>query len=152
MTFKPYSALSLALGGAILMGIGLYFVFVRPPLLPEDTRYMGASLSQIQTSMPGLLVWLRRVFLVMGGYIFTTGLLGGYLAFTAFRTRARGAWAIVTAAGLSSIGSMAAVNFIIASDFKWVLLASNLPWVLAIALYAVETPRVQGAAGAGGVA
>ena len=122
------------------MILGLYFVFVRPPLLPEDPRYMGASLEQIQATVPGLLVWLRRVFWVMGGYMFATGLLTFYLAVTAFRSRAQGVAAIVILTGLTSIGWMAAVNFIIASDFKWLILSFFLVWTLALVLYGLERP------------
>lgn len=64
MTLRPYSAIVLALGGVIQMGLGIYFVFLRPPLLPEDPRYMGASLSELQAAVPGLLTWLGRVFWV----------------------------------------------------------------------------------------
>ena len=59
MSLRPYSATGLALGGMILMILGQYFVFVRPPLLPEDPRYMGSSIAQIQVTVPGLLI-LRR--------------------------------------------------------------------------------------------
>ena len=41
MQLRPYSATVLALGGTILMTLGPYFVFLRPPLLPEDPRFMG---------------------------------------------------------------------------------------------------------------
>ena len=140
MSLRPYSATVLALGGTILMILGLYFVFVRPPLLPEDSRYMGTSLAQIQETVPGLLIWLRRVFWVMGGYMFATGLLSFYLAVTAFRTRARGIAGIVTLAGTTSIGWMAAVNFLIASDFKWLILSFSLVWAAALALYWLERP------------
>ena len=140
MSLRPYSATVLALGGMILMILGLYFVFVRPPLLPEDPRYMGASLEQIQATVPGLLVWLRRVFWVMGGYMFATGLLTFYLAVTAFRSRAQGVAAIVILTGLTSIGWMAAVNFIIASDFKWLILSFSLVWAVALVLYCLERP------------
>jgi len=125
----------LALGGIFLMGLGLYFVFLRPPLLPEDPRYMGTSLAAIQASVPGLLVWLRRVFWVMGGYMFATGLLTLYVALTVFRARASGAVLVVALAGLTSIGWMAVVNFVIDSDFKWLILAFAFPWPIAIALY-----------------
>ncbi len=120
------------------MAFGLYFVFLRPPLLPEDPRYMGTSLSEIQAAVPGLLVWLRRVFWVMGGYMFATGLLTIYVAVTAIRARVPGAPLVVAIAGLSSIGWMAVVNFIIASDFKWLILAFVLPWALALVLYEIE--------------
>ncbi len=138
MKLRPYSVSVLALGGVILMGLGLYFVFVRPPLLPEDLRYMGTSLAGIQATVPGLLVWLRRVFWVIGGYMFATGLLIVYVAVTAFRARAPGAPVVVAAAGLSSIGWMAIVNFVIASDFKWLILTFVMPWVVALALYRIE--------------
>ena len=140
MSLRPYSATVLALVGAILMILGLYFVFLRPSLLPEDPRYMGTSLEQIQATVPRLLSWLQRVFWVMGGYMFATGLLTFHLAVTAFRTRARGVAGVVVLAGLTSIGWMAAVNFIIASDFKWLLLSFSLVWAAALVLYWLERP------------
>lgn len=135
---RPYSATLLALGGIILMMLGLYFVVLRPPLLPEDPRFMGATLAQVQASLPGLQIWLRRVFWVMGGYMFSTGLLTCYVAVTSFRARVRGVPVVVALSGLTSIGLMAMVNFIIASDFRWLLLSFVLPWVLALALYWIE--------------
>lgn len=140
----PYPAATLAVGGSILMGMGAYLVFVRPPLLPEDLRYMGASLAEIQAATPGLLKWLQKVFWVMGGYIFTTGLLTLYMAVTAFRTRASGAVWIVAAAGLTSIGWMTVVNFIIGSDFKWLLFSFALLWGIALLLFRIERRNRRG--------
>ena len=111
MTGRTYSATILALGGAILMALGLYFLFVRPPLLPEDLRFMETSLSDVQQNMPGLLIWLRRVFWVMGGYMFATGLLTVFVAVTTFRTRTRGVVVIVALSGLPSIGLMAVLSW-----------------------------------------
>ena len=138
MKLRPYSATVLALGGAILMILGLYFVFLRPPLLPEDPRFMGTSMAQVQMSVPGLLIWLRRVFWVMGGYMFAAGLLTLYVALTSFRVRVRGAAGVVAISGLTSIGLMAAVNLLIASDFRWLILSFVVPWALALALYRSE--------------
>ena len=132
---KPYSSSLLTLAGFLLAGMGIYFVFLRPPLLPEDSKYIGLSLSAIQNNIPGLSVWLQKVFWVMGGYIFTTGLLTMYVAQTSFRTRTKGALIIVSIAGVTSIGSMAIVNFMLQSDFKWVLLAFTIPWVVSLILY-----------------
>ena len=133
MNTKPYtSSILLALNGIILMSLGLYFVFIRPPLLPEDPRFMGATLHEIQSSLPGLLIWLRRVFWVMGGFMFATGLLLLYVALTSFRAHIGSVRLVVATAALSSIGWMAVVNFLIASDFKWLLLTFNLPWILAL--------------------
>ena len=69
-----------------------------------------------------------------------TGLLTFYIAVTAFRTRARGIAGIVILAGLTSIGWMAVVDFIIASDFKWLMLSFLLVWALALVLYCIERP------------
>ena len=129
-----FASASLALGGVILMGMGLYFGFLRPPLLPEDTRFIGASLEQIQTAVPGLQHWLSRVFGVLGGFMAATGVLTVYLAATGFRAGTPGARAVVLISGLASIGWMAATNFLINSDFKWLLLVFALPWVAALAL------------------
>jgi hypothetical protein len=73
----------------------------------------------------------------MGGYVTATGVL----AVTAFRQRQP--WAVVGAAvaGVASIDWMAAVNFMINSDFKWVLLAFALTWAASIAAFALEARR-----------
>ena len=135
INLKPYSASILALGGFLLLGMGVYFIFIRPPLLPEDLRYMKITLPMEQDKMQGLQMWLKKVFWVMGCYIFTTGLLTIFIAFTSFRTRTRGAYGIVALSGISSIGAMTVVNFMIGSDFKWILLIFMLPSVIALILY-----------------
>lgn len=135
VNLKPYSASLLAIGGFLLIAMGVYFVFMRPPLLPEDYRYMGVDSLSIQENIPQLSIWLKKVFLVMGAYIFTTGLLTIFIALTAFRIRANGVFSILVISGISSIGFMTIINFIIASDFKWVLLSFSLLWVVALILY-----------------
>ena len=132
---KPYSASMLALGGFLLVAMGIYFIFVRPRLLPEDLRYMKTTLPVIHDSAPDLSAWLQKVFWVTGAYIFTTGLLIVFISFTSFRKRLPGAFGIVALAGITSIGSMTVVNFIIGSDFKWLLLTFTIPWVFALILY-----------------
>ncbi len=140
--FRPVSAVVLAFAGVILMALGLYFAILRPVLLPEDTRIIGATLAQVQKTLPGSIVWLRRVFWVMGGYMFAAGLLTVYVAMTAFRARARGAALAVTLSGLASIGLMVVVNFLIHSDFRWLILSFALPYGLALILYQVEAQSV----------
>ncbi len=135
MKLKPYSSTLLALGGFLLVAMGAYFVFLRPPLLPEDLSYMGSTRQMVEADIPRLSNWLQKVFWVMGGYIFTTGVLTVFIARTSFRARASGAFGIVALAGISSIGAMTVVNFIIGSDFKWLLLTFTLPWAIALILY-----------------
>ena len=131
----PLSAVVLAGCGVILMGIGVYFLWFRPALLPEDARYLGATLEELLTVAPGMGRWLDRVFWVLGGYITATGILVVYLAVTGFRARARGAGVVVAVAGVVSIGSMAVVNVLIDSDFKVPLVAVAGLWGLAMVLY-----------------
>ena len=109
----PLSSVLLALAGLTLVGAGLYFLFLRPPLLPEDIRYMGLSAAQLDAVRPRLEAWLTHVFLVMGGYVLATGVLIVTLAATSFRSHhwAAGIGALI--GGAASIGWMAVVNFII---------------------------------------
>ena len=138
MNPRPYSSMVLALWGLIVIGMGLYFALLRPAVLPEDARYMGTEISELRIAIPGLLNWLKKVFWVMGGYILTVGLLTFYVALTSFQSRTKGVFSIVTLAGLTSIGWMAAVNFIIDSDYKWLLLAFAAVWGAALALFWLE--------------
>lgn len=135
MKIKSYSAILLAFAGSILAVMGLYFIFLRPPLLPEDLNFMGTTLKNVKDNIPGIFNWLEKVFLVMGGYIFTTGSLILFISFTSFRTRVRGAFCIVALAGISSIGLMTVVNFMIDSEFKWFLFVFALSWTIALILY-----------------
>lgn len=64
--------------------------------------------------------------------MFAAGVLTIYITVTAFQQTADGAPSVVALASLTSIGWMAAVNFMIDSDFKWLLLAFNLPWIVAL--------------------
>ena len=132
------SSVALALGGVILIGLGLFFIFIRPALLPEDPSFMGTTLEQVRTNFPGLLLWLPRVFWVMGGYTVSSGLLTFYLARTSFRRRTAGAAWMAAFSGISSIGLMVVVNFLIDSDFKWLLLSFMAPWLAALWLYSRE--------------
>lgn len=135
MNLKPYSSITLSLAGLLLAGMGLYFIFIRPPLLPEDLRYMDSSLQNVNDNIPGMANWLQKVFWVIGGYIFTTGLLTVFISFTSFRKHLPGAFGIIALSGISSIGLMTVVNFIIDSDFKWLLLSFTSLWALALILH-----------------
>ena len=81
----PPSAVALLAAGVTLIAAGLYFVFLRPPLLPEDVRYLGLPQTQLVAVRPGLEAWLTHVFRVMGGYVLATGVLAATLAATSYR-------------------------------------------------------------------
>ena len=76
--------------GVWLIGLGLYFIALRPPLLPEDPRYMGTTIEQIRTVVPGLEAWLKKVFTVMGGFMAGAGVLTVYLATVGMPLRLKG--------------------------------------------------------------
>jgi hypothetical protein len=120
-------------GGVLLVGIGAFFVFVRPPLLPEDLRFLGRSGGEIDQLMPQLRKWLRWVFIVLGGNALTVGGLTIFVAATAVREGDVAAVVALALAGATSIGLMAVVNFAIRSDFRWALFAASGLWVAAIA-------------------
>jgi hypothetical protein len=135
------SSIVLAMSGVTLMGTGLYFLFLRPPLLPEDIRYMAVPAAQFDALLrPKLELWLTHVFRVMGGYVLATGVLMVTLAVTAFRDHQKGAAIGCLIGGAASIGWMAVVNFMIDSDFKWVLLAMALLWATSLVLFWSEKP------------
>jgi hypothetical protein len=133
------SSIVLAAAGLAVMGIGFYFIFLRPPLLPEDLRYMALSAAQLDVVRPRLAGWLTHVFIVLGGYAVATGVLTITLAITSFRTHSQGAAIGATIGGAASIGLMAAVNFAIRSDFKWILLGIALLWLCSLGLFWLET-------------
>lgn len=135
------SSILLAGSGVLLIGVGLYFLFVRPSLLPEDVRFMKLTLAELQLVGDRLGSWLVHVFRVMGGYIAATGVLAITLAATSFRGHHPLAAAGAAVAGAASIGGMAAVNFMIDSDFKWVLLGMALVWAFSLVAFAWEAAR-----------
>ena len=135
------SAILLALSGVTLIGAGLYFLLLRPPLLPEDLRYMGLEPTHVAGVSPRLEAWLAHVFRVMGGYVLATGVLAITLAATSFRLHERGAGLGALIGGAASIGLMAITNFTIGSDFKWTLLGMAAPWAASLVAFALETGR-----------
>lgn len=134
----PLSSIILIVAGIALVAMGLYFILLRPPLLPEDLGYIGLSAGQLDAVRLRLEAWLSHVFLVMGGYVLATGVLTITLAATSFRAHHWGAAIGVLIGGAASIGLMAVVNFIIDSDFKWVILFMALLWAGSLVLFVSE--------------
>jgi len=134
-TNRPISTWMLVACGVWLVGLGLYFIFIRPPLLPEDPHFMGTTLVQIRAAVPGLERWLERVFTVMGGFIAGAGVLTVFVAAVAMPARLKGtSWAIALSGALT-VALMSATNFVIHSDFRWLLLIPALIWLGALVAY-----------------
>ena len=135
---RSRSGVALTACGVWLIGLGAYFIFVRPALLPEDPRYIGSSLREIEAALPGLARWLARVFTVMGGFMAGTGVLTTFVALVVVPRRLPGAGTCLLLTGLATVGTMSAVNFALDSDFKWLLLAPALLWAAGLVLYVGE--------------
>jgi hypothetical protein len=108
----------------IFFGMGVYFILLRPSLLPEDYAFLKTSQADLEHKLALLPDWLSKVFTVMGGFMISNGILLAYIANQELTKRLT---LILLLAALSSIGLMTAVNFLINSDFKWLLLLFNLP-------------------------
>lgn len=121
------------IAGVILAGIGAFFILLRPSLLPEDLRYLGESLSQIDDDVPQLQRWLRRVFIAMGGQALAAGGLTVYVAATGVRDGHTSAVVGLAFAGAAASGIMTVINFAIRSDFRWMLLGLLALWGAATA-------------------
>jgi hypothetical protein len=129
-----------ALCGIWIVGLGAYFIFLRPALLPEDMRYIGLDPVELGRQLPGLKAWLGHVFTVMGGFMAGAGVLTLNLARS-------GAWdrrvMVLTLAvsGALTVVLMSAINFTIRSDFRWVLLIPVVLWAASVALAFYEDGR-----------
>ena len=148
----PLSSIIPAIAGVALVSAGLYFIVIRPPLLPEDLRYMGLTEAQLVGVGLRLEAWLAQVFRVMGGHLLAIVALTITIAATSFRSHDRGAALGDLIGGAASIGFMAAVNFAIDSNFKWALLAIALIWACSLVqfwFFECPEPTEQGQGHAG---
>jgi len=136
-TQAPRTSMSLFMAcGVWLVRLGAYFVFLRPALLPEDPRFISVPLDRLRGLAPGLEAWRRIVFTVMGGFMTGACVLIVHLARMAMRERQGGTGGAVAFSGLVTVGLMSAMDFVLHSDFRWVLLLPALLWAVAVVLYA----------------
>ena len=121
--------------GVWLVALGVYFIILRPPLLPEDSRFIGTTLEQLRLAAPGLENWLQKVFIVMGGFMSGAGVLTVLVATVVMPGNFKGtAWAL-TLSGALTVVLMSAINFALLSDFRWLLLVPALAWISGLVLF-----------------
>ncbi len=125
--------------GIWLIGLGGYFMFVRPSFLPEDLRYIGASATQVEALLPQMASWLRNVFTVMGGFMAACGALVVFVSVRVVPQRAQGTGIALGVSGLLTVATMSWINFALDSDFKWLLLVPALAWLVGLVAYATGT-------------
>ncbi len=103
--------------GFVSVGIGIFFIYFRPPLLPEDLVFIGID-QNIEHLVPRLGEWLKNVFTVLGGFIAAVGILKLSLARVLQSSISLVSWFV---AWLFSSALMSFINFKISSNFKWQL-------------------------------
>ena len=130
--------------GIWLVVLGFYFIVLRPPLLPEDMRFIGTTLSQVRTAVPGLERWLHHVFAVMGGFMAGAGVLTVFVATVAMPRRLQGTSWVIACSGVLTVALMSATNFALESDFRWWLLVPALVWLAGFAAHIAGPPRERG--------
>ena len=118
--------------------LGVYFVLLRPALLPEDPRFMGTSIEALRAAAPGLEGWLGHVFNVMGGFMVAAGTMTILVAWRFLARRAPGTLLALAVAGASGVAFMSATNFLLHSDFRWLLLVPALLWLAGLVSYMRE--------------
>lgn len=128
--------------GLWLVALGAYFLFLRPPLLPEDPRYIGSTIETLRSAAPGLERWLGHVFNVMGGFMVATGAMTVLVARRFLARRERGTVTALSLAGAASVVLMSATNFLLQSDFRWPLLLPALLWLAGLLCYLREGATV----------
>ena len=96
---------------------------------------MDADLQALQAAAPRLSGWLDKVFMVMGGFMAGAGALTAYLGWAVMPLRLRGTMAALVSAGALTLGLMSAVNFVLHSDFRWLLALPPIGWAAAVLLY-----------------
>ena len=120
--------------GVRLVALGLYFIVVRPPLSPEDSRFMGATVAQIHAAVPGVDGWLRKVCTVMGRFMAGAGVLTVLVTTIAMPSRLKGtSWAIAMS-GVLTVALMGITNFALVSVFRCLLLVPALVWLASFVL------------------
>ncbi len=130
--------------GFWLIALGLYFIFLRPPLLPEDPVFIGSSLEAIRSSIPGLERWLGHVFNVIGGFMIAAGAMTMFLAWRFLSMHEPGTFATLLVAGAASVALMSVTNFLLHSNFRWLLLLPALLWLAGLLCYLQENTAPRG--------
>lgn len=132
--FRRVAAIAIGACAAYQLGLGAYFVGFRPPLLPEDLRFLGRPAGELGAVLPRLERWLDLVFLVLGGQMAALGLLLIGIALRLAQGRVKRAREVLLlgAAGLLSVAVMSAANFALGSDFRWLLVLPVLVWLVGV--------------------
>jgi hypothetical protein len=137
--FDRAGTLLLFVLGSVTFGIGIYFYFFRPAMLPEDARRTGMDPRLLE---PALAEWLRIVFRTWGAFLLAFSII--MLSVASYMRTLRSAllsWGVVLAV-LLGFGQFLISNLVIQSDYVWLVAALFAVALLAavrITLHARQT-------------
>ena len=119
----PASWVTLAAIGVLAVMMGVAFVIFRPSvlLLAEDQRFTGITSGQLKAFNSQLFVWIGMVFRSWGAFAIGLGTMMVAISATAYRRGDRRAWWALARAGVPTFGIFLAVNPLLDSDFKFVI-------------------------------
>jgi hypothetical protein len=118
LTSDARSSLAVLVLALLTIALGFYMAVLRPPLLPEDVRFLGVDPSSLPRS---LLRWLSVVFATWGAFITAFGvvLFGVASALRTARTNVL-RWATALALVIA-FGRFLWSNLVLRSDFLWLI-------------------------------
>ena len=124
--------------GVFTLGTAVYFLVLRPPLLPEDIRHTGIDPGMLTEEF---LAWLAIVFRTWGGFIagYALALLGVGLFMVTGKVR----WLYwpVSLGAVIAFGRFLLSNIVLSSDFLWFISFLFLLAVVAATLLAFSRDR-----------
>ncbi len=111
--------------GILAIGLGLFLIFVRPifVFLPEDAKFIGATVSDVAIFNPALVHWIQFVFRSWGAFVFATGVLIVGIAANGYRRNELWAKWTLGLAGIPSLFTFAVVNYYFGSQFFLIIAA-----------------------------
>lgn len=124
--------------GLWMVLLGAYFMLLRPALLPEDLHFMGTSIEALRAAVPSIERWLDHVFNVMGGFMIAAGVMTMHVAWQFLANRSIETLMALTVGGLSGVLLMSVTNFMLHSNFRWLLVMPVLLWVAGLVRYLRE--------------
>lgn len=115
MRAKASVVLSVLLG-ILTIATGVYFMVLRPPMLPEDVRRTGVSPESLP---PAFSQWLSIVFRTWGGFMVGFGVLLVSCGMYLWKGDRRWIRAGMASAAVVAFGSFLVSNVELRSDFLW---------------------------------
>lgn len=130
--------------GILTLGLGAYFSFLRPALLPEDLRFTGVDPERLD---PRMVAWLRIVFRTWGGFMAGLGILLGAVGGNLLSPRPGVLQWGAAAAVLVGFGRFLLSNLQLRSDYLPFVAGLFTIAAVAASLLMFSRPRVRASGG-----